>query len=1111
MKYRLGLDVGTNSLGWCVLELNEENDPCRIEAVGVRIFSDGRIPKNKATLKAERRAARSARRQRDRYIQRRTFLLSELTKAGLFPGDDSERRELQDLNPIELRARALFEKLHPYEIGRALFHINQRRGFKSNRKDRSEESTSGKVADSVRALYEEMGLLEKQISEEAYKNMSKEEQKIYRRQEVENRQNALRDLKQSEMTFGAFLWSRQQQGKSIRARPLSDSSLYDVYPVREMLEDEFDKIWTAQAQYYPKILTDALKETLRGVIFLQRPLKLPELGQCAFISSEKRCYRAMPTFQRYRIYQEVNGLKWSNYNESTSIIDCPNTRDMIVRLLERPSLKKKNAKLSFTRIKLEIRGNEDIDYEIRLNFEDESRKDFEGNQTSNVMQHEDYVGLEWHNWPLEKQDKFVAVILDDKLTDEVVLKKLQDEFGLDSVAAENCMNASLVDGTANISLKAAGILLDKMRDEYQLQSEAVQAADEEFEYFQSPYLRSSRKDLRSKLPYYGKAFQDGSHIIRGTLNDDDKSDDLKYWGGVTNPTVHIALNQIRKVVNELIDRFGRPYSIAIELGRDLPAGQKKLAEMKSNQNKNTENNERLNQILKDFSQDNDLELKRNRENRFRIKLWEELGSNPSDRFCPFSGERICFSDLFDRSTEIEHILPFSFSLEDSFSNLTICTRQANRDKGNRTPFEAFGDSPPGYSWTEIYARAQTLPKSKRWRFERDAREIWAGRDQDFTERHLNDTRYIGRLAREYLEIICPFNRIDVVTGRLTAILRHQWGLNSILNSNNLVGGSKNISKNRNDHRHHVLDAIVIGMINRSLIQKVAKVARKSEELRSEKLFYDSIDPWKDFRSDVKQVVHTVIVSHRKSHKDLSGSSTDGQLHNETAFGLVSGPDSKEYYEVVTRWPISKFDTLKKLEKIRDKNLQNQFVNYCRKKENSGLTCKQLAQSFASKKGIRRLRVVERKKVIPIQGKQPKPYKAYQGDSNWGIEIFLLPDADKVEWKGRVISRYKANSLGFQPGVSARPHPTAKLVMRLQINDCIQVESDDRVQLLRVQKINQDTQITLVPLYEANLSSRDSDPEDAFNFSSKSPNKLRKLKAKKVHVSATGRVQVMSNS
>ena len=174
-SYRLGLDVGTNSLGWSILELSEQGGnmlPCRVLNAGVRIFSDGRDVKSKATLKADRRMARSARRRRDRFKQRQTFLVAELQKAGLLPTDTIDLKQLQSLNPLQLRTAALTEKLPAPHVGRALFHINQRRGFKSNRKDRSEEVTSGKVSNSVRLLLEQMGLINPPLSKEEYRELS---------------------------------------------------------------------------------------------------------------------------------------------------------------------------------------------------------------------------------------------------------------------------------------------------------------------------------------------------------------------------------------------------------------------------------------------------------------------------------------------------------------------------------------------------------------------------------------------------------------------------------------------------------------------------------------------------------------------------------------------------------------------------------------------------------------------------------------------------------------------------------------------------------------------------------------------------------------------------
>ena len=166
----LGLDLGTNSLGWAVLETYGEpgqSDHGRILASGARIFSQsemaGRDPQSKASLAVARREARGARRRRDRYVKRRRRLLELLAECGLMPAADDARKALVrasedgeggDLSAsiYALRTRALDAALTPHEIGRVIFHLNQRRGFKSNRKADSNDAEQGMIATAISAL-----------------------------------------------------------------------------------------------------------------------------------------------------------------------------------------------------------------------------------------------------------------------------------------------------------------------------------------------------------------------------------------------------------------------------------------------------------------------------------------------------------------------------------------------------------------------------------------------------------------------------------------------------------------------------------------------------------------------------------------------------------------------------------------------------------------------------------------------------------------------------------------------------------------------------------------------------------------------------------------------
>ena len=145
MSMRLSLDIGTNSIGWWLYEI-KNGVPARVIDGGVRIFSDGRDPKSKASLAVDRRVARAMRRRRDRYLRRRASLMKKLAEAGLMPADPAEQKALELLDPYELRARGLSEALTLPEFGRALFHLNQRRGFKSNRKTDRGDNEAGKIA-----------------------------------------------------------------------------------------------------------------------------------------------------------------------------------------------------------------------------------------------------------------------------------------------------------------------------------------------------------------------------------------------------------------------------------------------------------------------------------------------------------------------------------------------------------------------------------------------------------------------------------------------------------------------------------------------------------------------------------------------------------------------------------------------------------------------------------------------------------------------------------------------------------------------------------------------------------------------------------------------------
>lgn len=146
------------------------------------------------------------------------------------------------------------------------------------------------------------------------------------------------------------------------------------------------------------------------------------------------------------------------------------------------------------------------------------------------------------------------------------------------------------------------------------------------------------------------------------------------------------------------------------------------------------------------------ELNDEGDNFLKLKLWRELFKlNPMGVQCPYTGEKIGQERLF-QDVEIDHILPLSRMLDDGNANKVLCITSANRDKGDRTPYEAFGTSPGCYRWggeDGIESRLRNLPENRRWRFAPNAMQLHEEKyGGDFLARHLTYTAYISRIARE---------------------------------------------------------------------------------------------------------------------------------------------------------------------------------------------------------------------------------------------------------------------------------------------------------------------------------------------------------------------------
>jgi len=643
-----------------------------------------------------------------------------------------------------------------------------------------------------------------------------------------------------------------------------------------------------------------------------------------------------------------------------------------------------------------------------------------------------------------------------------LIRWLMAETGVDEAHAETISNAKLPEGYGRLSAKALAFILPELQREVQTYDKAVKTAgfhhsqlngSEEIAGRTFPVQRLDMETgevktfhVFNELPYYGECLQ--RHV--GFADPDAKVDDPpeKRFGRIANPTVHIGLNQVRLVVNALIKRYGHPAEVVIELARDLKQSREQKREEQERQARNQRRNERLREQAAGVLQIAPVQVRH--ADIHKLILWEELSSDPAERCCPYSGKQISISVLLSEQVEIDHILPFSQTLDDSLNNKTVAFRQANRIKRNRTPWEARLDfAQQGWAFDEMEQRAKRMPdKNKRYRFGEDAMRRWDKDGKGFLARALNDTRYLSRVAKEYLSLICP-QATRVVPGQMTAKLRHHFGLNDILG---LHG-----EKNRNDHRHHAVDACVIVVTDQALLQRFANANKQAKDDGLNRLVQGMPDPWPTYREHVKRAVNHIWVSHKPDH------GYEGAMMEDTSYGIRKDGSIKQRAST-------------------DGERGREVKNLIR-----------IAEATQPQRH-----------GVDTEG-QPLPYKGYIGGSNYCLEIIRN---EKGKWEGKVISTYEAYQIVHDQGLDRLLHPTFSvggkpLVMRLMKDDCIRLEIDDRLVTARIVKIFSSGQVFMAEHQEANVDARNRDKEDVFKYVSKMPSSFQTAKARRVTISPIG--------
>ena len=968
----LGLDLGTNSVGWCLLEDNLGNE--KIIDAGVRVFEAGVSDintKNEQSRNAERTDKRQARRQNRRRRQRKSKLIRKLKELNFI--SDIDKAEFISLNPYQLRAKAIYEQVSLIELARIFYHLIQRRGFKSSKKDKLDEKEEGAMLEGKDGI---IGI------------------------------NQLKDVLNSAefQTIGEYFATLNAESQKVRSR----------YIDRSMYEAEFEAIWEKQKEYYPELLSDRNKDIIKNKnLFFQRPLKSQKklIGKCIFEKNKRRANKSSFESQEARMLQQVNSLRILSYSRRTNeeqALTKDEREKLLDYLYDKESLKIDKSLKDFKKL-LSIGQNE----KIKLNLEHQSKLD---GMKSSVKIKE---AFEDKFYELTDEELNVAWNTLNFAVDAAWLKDYSmKRWNLNEKQAEKYSKIHLEEGYASLSIKALNKILPFLRKGY-LYNEAC------------------------KLAGYDHSLAD--EIV-------EKTELLPKIKRIANPVVMTSLFQLRNIVNLLITKYGKPDIIRVEMARDLklPADIRKNIQI-SNIQREKEYIE-IREILK-----NELNVPNpKRDDILKYLLWKEC-----EEICPYTGKSISANQLFGKypSFQIEHILPYSRTLDDSFANKTLCYVEENIEKGNRTPFEFYSNNKNLYD--EIKDRLKgfsAFSNSKIQRFyTQNINEFYKIEgNSDFINRQLNDTRYASKVAKNILKHIC--DEVTVSKGEATAKLRYFWGLSNLLKDEEkkqakneaieLKEEKKQVGKKvRTDHRHHAIDAAVIACTTRSFLQRLSTyhavigyIDRENEEIR-ERLQ----PPWENFRSDLEKAIQNIIISHRFQNK------VTGSLHKETNYSKLYDVNKNER---LSDDGLSIYAVRKKIETLTANEIQNivdpaikeTIINFLKNKgvdisKSNKIPANAFSETIFAPSKKSKIKVPIKRVRIAVPSSNMVKLKDYNiwvaPGSNHHIIIYS-DEKGKVQFKTVTlfeVARRKANNL---PIISKELAPDCDFLLSLQRNEMLMV-------------------------------------------------------------------------
>ena len=646
MKRILGLDLGSTSIGWALIEeysseitsSEQTSAPDKIVAIGSRIIplttdESSQFSKGQALTKnADRTKARTQRKGYDRYQLRRSLLLHKLSELGMYSGSTLH---LSKMELWALRASAPSQRISLLDLGRVLSHINQKRGYRTSKSDFGDKKTGAYV------------------------------------QQVVSRYRTLHELN---LTIGQYMYQQLQADESFRCKEL-------IYP-RDAYIEEFDAIMAQQQTHYPDILTPEVILHLRNyIIFHQRPLKSCKhlVSKCPLESREHTINgrnvlcgptvapRSSPLFQVCKIWESINNIRVVNKHN---------------QLLEiTPEQKLSIFEFMYTHDKLKVK-----DIREKLNITSHDWQFSEALGGNGLQGNTTYCAIAKALGKFKGKDallRFELKIADGKPNTETgeISKVIDSSFEEEPLYSlwHTLYSTSDID-----------ILNDTLLHKFNIDDASVREELCKLDFVKAGYSNKSSRAIRKILPH----LQEGKNLYEATLcagysattltREENLARTLLSHlqpipkGALRQPVVEKILNQLVNLVNALIDQYGRFDEIRIELARELKQNREERESATKAINKSQRDNEIIaSRILSEYG------LTPTRTRIQKYKMWEE-----SHHTCVYCGQNVGAAEFlrgFD--VEVEHIIPRSVIFDDSFSNKVCSCHKCNSEKGNLTAFD----------------------------------------------------------------------------------------------------------------------------------------------------------------------------------------------------------------------------------------------------------------------------------------------------------------------------------------------------------------------------------------------------------------------------------------